>query len=82
MGNNNGKTYICPLLNGPCQTLDCQLYEVRLNNCVFKVLNYNLYRLHEVESRRIERELEAEKQANTLDQPGPPVNRSMNDLFI
>ena len=44
---------ICPLIKQHCVTARCNLFNTTLNRCEISLLNYNLYRLFEVESKRL-----------------------------
>lgn len=39
------QSYQCPLYKEECITSACALYESNLDNCVLKVIPYNLYRI-------------------------------------
>ena len=71
MAKNSGKILACPFLSGPCQTVRCQIYDPKLNNCTIKVLAYNLYRLSEVESQRLM------QSSSNEEEPTTPVNQSV-----
>ena len=75
------KTKICPFIKAQCPKGQCEIYEARLNRCTIPVLAYNLYRLSELEGRRIEAD-HGDQEAHEIGESAPaPVNVAINDLF-
>ena len=75
------KIKICPFIKAQCQKGKCEIYEPRLNRCTIPVLAYNLYRLSELESQRLELD-SADQDPNELTEGAPsPINMNLNDLF-
>ena len=48
------KGKVCPLLKQDCIEDQCRIYNTMLKTCEISLLSYNLYRLSEVERKRIE----------------------------
>jgi hypothetical protein len=50
----DNKSKICPLIKQYCISGKCNLFNEKLKRCDISLLNYNLYRLFEVESKRVD----------------------------
>ena len=72
----------CPFINGPCLKGSCMIYEPKLKRCAISLLAYNLYRLHDIESQRLERDMQSEEQDDAADQPGISINQNLDGLFL
>jgi len=48
------KEKTCPFLEQNCLKTECEIYNEILNRCEIGIIAYNLYRLSEVERKRLE----------------------------